>query len=222
MKMGYFLIVVGIVLTISGGVLVYGSKNPESKAQMESPTESPAESQEVIAQEVIAESPAPQSDEKSAKEKGNEFEGYIADILKQNGINIKEWNQGSVSPNGAIAQNALNPDFFVEQPGDKFPLEYWIEAKWRNSRGERFSLDQEQFSRYKETQRSSKRKIILALGFEGSPAAPKSVYFVPLDSLSNGQISFGQLKHFYLSNPGRDFKNRMDRWFKNEVFKKKN
>ncbi len=36
-------------------------------------------------------------------------------ILKANGIRLKQWNQGTTSPEGAFAENELNPDFFVSQ-----------------------------------------------------------------------------------------------------------
>lgn len=49
------------------------------------------------------------------KQKGNLFEGHVADILKANGIRLKQWNQGTTSPEGAFAENELNPDFFVSQ-----------------------------------------------------------------------------------------------------------
>ena len=209
MKMGYIFIIVGLALTLSGGILVCCQKKPE--AQEEKPVA------------IIEEPPvvAPTPEEKSSKEKGNEYEGYIADILKQNGIVIKEWNQGAVSAEGAMADNALNPDFFVSQNADPINLEYWIEAKWRRQCDDSFALKSDQYERYRKKQRESKRKIIVAVGVGGSPSHPESVYFVPLDSMPDGKISMSDMRHFYLSNPGRDFAKRMDRWFHKEVFNKK-
>lgn len=219
MKMGYILIIVGIAFLLAGGLLVCCKK--ESKQEVISRSASLHQDEDRDSQQAAQDpEPAPQV-EKSAKQKGNDFEGYIADIITQNGITVKKWNQGAVSPQGNMADDAKDPDFFVSQPHDTTGLEYWIEAKWRKSCGEVFALKQEQFARYKAKQRESKRKIIVAIGVGGSPDKPKSVYFVPLDSMPDGKISVGQMRHYFLSNPGRDFKNRMERWFRNEVFNKK-
>ncbi len=41
------------------------------------------------------------------KQKGNLFEGHVADILKANGIRLKQWNQGTTSPEGALRKMSL-------------------------------------------------------------------------------------------------------------------
>ena len=211
MKMGITLLIVGVIVAISGIVLICCNRNKTSE-----------ESKEATVQvQEVQEVQKPAESKKTNKEKGNDFEGYIADVLAENGITIKEWNQGAISSGGNMAGNALNPDFFVSQPSEPTPLEYWVESKWRKDCPETFAIKETQFDRYRQIQRESKRKIIIAVGIGGSPSAPKSVYFVPLDSLKEGKISVDEMRHFYLSNPGRDFRGRMQRWFRNEVFNKK-
>lgn len=159
--------------------------------------------------------------EQSAKEKGNDFEEVLANMFRKNKIRILEWNQGTVTKAGAMGENALRPDFFLSQEINGKPVQYWVEAKYRSKIGEFFFLQDYQFERYKKHQRESKRKIIIAIGVGGIPSSPHSFYFVPLDILEDGKVSREVMKTYYLSNPVRDFPGRMERWFLNEVFKKK-
>ena len=159
--------------------------------------------------------------EQSAKEKGNDFEEVLANMFRKNKIRILEWNQGTVTKAGAMGENALRPDFFLSQEINGKPVQYWVEAKYRSKIGEFFFLQDYQFERYKKHQRESKRKIIIAIGVGGIPSSPHSFYFVPLDILEDGKVSRDVMKTYFLSNPVRDFPGRMERWFLNEVFKKK-
>ena len=120
-----------------------------------------------------------------------------------------------------MGENALRPDFFLSQEINGKPVQYWVEAKYRSKIGEFFFLQDYQFERYKKHQRESKRKIIIAIGVGGIPSSPHSFYFVPLDILEDGKVSRDVMKTYFLSNPVRDFPGRMERWFLNEVFKKK-
>lgn len=124
------------------------------------------------------------------KQKGNLFEGHVADILKANGIRLKQWNQGTTSPEGAFAENELNPDFFVSQKSDRGQLDYWIECKYRASlHREGFRLKDYQLSRYESIQRSSKRKIIVALGVGGAPDSPESSTLSRLTLFQDSNVS---------------------------------
>ena len=145
------------------------------------------------------------------KQKGNLFEGHVADILKANGIRLKQWNQGTTSPEGAFAENELNPDFFVSQKSDRGQLDYWIECKYRASlHREGFRLKDYQLSRYESIQRSSKRKIIVALGVGGAPDSPEKFYLIPLDTLSRQHKERAKslrFSSFFIFIPPRNVKN---------------
>lgn len=222
MKIGILLIAIGFLMAISGAVVIACRKQPEEKPlkTLKQPT-AQTPSPEIAMPSEVNTQPSPANIQpKTAKAKGNDFEAFIADMLKDNGISIETWNQGTVTQSGTIARNALDPDFFVSQPTDSRPLQYWVEAKWRADVNGSFSIDSEQFERYRSKQRQSKRKIIIALGVGGTPSDPKATYFIPLDSIISGTISREDMKQFYLSKPSRDFANRMNRWFFNEVFKK--
>ena len=207
-KMGIIITIAGLIITFAGiATFAFGSKEKAgiTQTQPSSEKQNAANGRETT--------------KASAKEKGNDFEAFFADVLKQNGIHIKTWNQGSVSPGGAIADNALDPDFFVEQKAGNMALEYWIECKWRADVEGSFSLPQKQFDRYRDKQRTSKRKVILFIGVGGEPSAPAATYAVPLDSIVNGSISRQNMKQFYMSDPVSQFGPRVKNWFFNEVFK---
>lgn len=204
--MGVILISVGLLIAAAGVFIVINDK--DNKAEKETET-------------IAAISETSAVEKKSSKVKGNEFEAYVADILKKSGVTIKEWNQGTVTSNGAMGENALNPDFLVEQKGSKSPIVYWIEAKWRKKIGDsNFTLKQEQLERYKSTQSSTKRKVIVALGVGGEPGSPKAVYAVPVDSITEDGLSYEQLRSFYVRQPESNLIPHIGDWFFKEVFKK--
>ena len=159
--------------------------------------------------------------EQTAKEKGNAFEAYIADILKGCHIKIKQWNQGTVTSAGAMGENALNPDFYVNQPYGNSSIEYWLECKWRKDIKGKFTFPEAQIERYRKTQHDSKRKVFFIFGIGGEPSNPGSVYIVPLDSVKECSVTREDLKPFYHSDPATQLMPRMSRYFKEEVFKKK-
>ena len=115
-----------------------------------------------------------------SKRKGNEFEDFVADILKANSLTIKEWNKGTVTDNGAFGENALDPDMLVIDRQTKINLEYWLECKFRSSiPSGGFELKDYQMNRYADRQRDSKRKVLVALGLGGSPGNPERFFYHP-------------------------------------------
>ncbi len=157
------------------------------------------------------------------KQKGNSFEGYVADILKGAGITLKKWNQGSTSPGGAYAENELEPDFYVRHVSGGKDLEYWVECKFRSYvPKEGFTLEQYQLDRYRSIQGSSKRKILVALGLGGDPSKPDRFFLIPLDSIARfKRIPEFYLKGYQLERPESEFGTHVINWFVNEVFAKK-
>lgn len=238
MKMGIALIVVGIVAIITGAILVAkgNGKGKEdvvvSMATKEAPSHELREEpkvnqpQQQVSQPAAIEAEKPtgeavkQEEPKGAKEKGNDFEGFMADVLKANGIKITEWNQGTTSPGGAYGENCKNPDFKVEQPTSGNSIVYWVECKWRKRIGDEFSLEEYQINRYRKIQRESKRKVLIAIGVGGSPEAPQSFYVVPLDSMGDTSITKEAMRKHYMSDPKKFFAPRIEKWFMSEVFRK--
>ncbi|MDE6769209.1 MAG: hypothetical protein K2J78_05730, partial [Muribaculaceae bacterium] len=142
-------------------------------------------------------------------------------ILKGSGYKIKQWNQGTVTESGAMGENALNPDFFVEQPYGKSSIEYWLECKWRKEINGKYSFPPAQFERYKKAQHDSKRKVFIVFGIGGEPSKPASVYIMPIDSISDYSVTSEDLRPYYYSDPSTQLIPRISRYFKEDVFSRK-
>lgn len=113
--MGIALIVVGVILVGAGIFLVTRDSKPEEAVEQMA-SRSPQERNVALADK---------SQEKSSKEKGNDFEGYVVDLLSASGVSLKEWNQGTTSPGGTYAENELKPDLFISDSKGSSSLEYW-------------------------------------------------------------------------------------------------
>lgn len=254
MKMNVILIVAGLLLLTAGIVMTISQKNKENQKVVgfekldvkpfgysetthvnlqENATNSERDNFSNTDKEPSSEALPAVEDENTKQEGndqldpkiiGNNFEGFVADILKANGIRLKEWNQGTTSPEGAYAENELNPDFRVIQKSDRGSLEYWIECKYRTRlKREGFRLDDYQQTRYESIQSKSKRKVLIALGVGGSPKSPAIVYLIPLDTLSRfKRIGHKFLPHYAVENPRANLKIYVSNWFYNDVFKNKN
>lgn len=231
--MGTLLIIVGVIVTAGG---IYLTTRTDAEPIKNSPAASDTRQStahpkiepskpsvpDIKSEPKEASSEAkPQKPEQSSKEKGNDFEAYLADIFKANNLAIKEWNQGTVTDNGAMGENALRPDFHIEQPGKRSNIDYWIEAKWRKRIGDdNFTLRPDQLERYKSFQRSQRRKVIICLGVGGTPKEPTALFVIPVDSMTNEGLSFDDLTFFRVQNPKTNLPSHISDWFFNKVFKK--
>lgn len=156
-----------------------------------------------------------------AKRIGNDFEGYIADIMKDQGFCLIEWNQGYTSPGGAFAQDSLKPDFLVSISENGIDLVFWIECKYRSSLGKNgFIIPDFQIERYRKIQRETKRKVLIVLGLAGSPKDPDNLFIIPLDNI----VRYKGVKPQFLScfelRDRSTFRKHIADWFFNVVFKK--
>lgn len=156
-----------------------------------------------------------------AKAKGNDFEGYVANIFKDRSVfSVKNWYQGVTSSDGVYAESNLNPDFEIEQKfTENFKVKYWIECKYRSSfKDGKINIDANQLKRYKEKQGETRQKVLLAIGIGGDPSNPSDFYLVPLDSVWNHDITADYLSSFKLAEPSENFKSHIETYFREVVF----
>lgn len=209
MKMNIFIIVCGLILVTLGCYRIFNTSHSSPSG-----TANDVESYDFI------NNANPVEKHSDLKAIGNDFEGYVADILKSSGLKIKEWNQGSTSPGGAYGENELKPDFLISHNFGKFDVVYWVECKFRSyipSKG--FELKKYQVDRYKSIQAESKRKVVIALGVGGEASNPSEFYLVPLDSLIRYKhIPAKYLIDYKLENPTSSFAKHIKDWFKIDVF----
>lgn len=220
MKMNIILMIIGAMIFAVGAALTF--KKPEEKKVNEISSVVPHQSQP---SEPEAQDPKQQEqviDEN--KKKGNDFEDYVANILNANSLTIKEWNKGTVTEDGAFGENALNPDMFIVDNGTQVGLEYWVECKYRSYlTNDGFKLDESQIERYKQTQKQSKRKILIALGLGGSASNPERFFLIPLDSLVRYKhIPEKYIVRYQVEDPKWNLKEYVRKYFFEDVFKKTN
>lgn len=219
MKMGLFLIVLGIVSAVAGCILIVRGSASEEVDNTQHVVE--RRDEHVSSPSAEAELTSPSAEKPvDNKSKGNSFEAFVADMLKSNSLRIKEWNQGTTSPGGAWGENELKPDFLVGHDAGKMALEYWVECKFRSSvPSSGFELEDLQLKRYKGIQGSSRKKVLIVIGVGGVAASPDRLYVVPLDSLARFKHIPQKYLDGYAVRPS-DFGRHVRNWFFNVVFKK--
>ncbi len=216
MILGAVMFAIGAIMTFSGNKTKVESTSVKTQTTVIDKQVPAVEEQSPIS---IKE---PSSADKDSKKKGNDFEDYVANVLNSNSLTIKEWNKGTVTDEGAFSENALNPDMFVSDQETKINLNYWIECKFRSDLGKGgFRLKDYQMERYSDIQKSSKRKILIALGVGGSASNPERFYVIPLDSLKRFKhIPDKYLSHYVIENPRQNLRKHIRDYFFNDVFKK--
>lgn len=179
--MGLILIVAGFIAIVVGIVLVYnGSKNtPESSTATVTPSQSP-----IVKQNDTGE------DSLSSKEKGDLFEDFTINLLADWRMRLLDRTQDKVSTAGVVAESCRQPDLHIQQKRGESKVDYYLECKYRSDWKEgKISFDEWQIKRYRDFQRSSHRKVLIALGVGGSPSKPETLMLVPIDSVKDNYIS---------------------------------
>lgn len=157
----------------------------------------------------------------SAKAKGNGFEDYVANLFKDKAVfTVKNWYQGVTSSEGVYAESNMNPDFEIEQKlSDNFNVRYWIECKYRKRfKDGLIEIEEKQLMRYKKKQGETRQKVLLAIGVGNQPTDPADFYLVPVDSALREPLTQKYLEAFQLKDPSVEFQNRMETYFRDEVF----
>ncbi len=154
------------------------------------------------------------------KEKGNQFEDYIANCFKNRNIfTVLEWHQGITSSEGVYGIDSLNPDFKIRHKfRPNFNVVYWIECKYRSAAP--IIFNEYQLKRYHKIQHDTHLKIIIVIGIGGISNSPEEVFVVPLDAISSNVMSSEQLKTFKLANPQVTFAAHIKDYFYTQVFRK--
>lgn len=218
MKMNIILMIIGAVIFAVGAAMTF--KKPEQEKTNE------ISSAAVYNEPIERQDEKPQESQDSVidenKQKGNDFEDYVANVLNANSLTIKDWNKGTVTEDGAFGENALNPDMFVVDKETKIGLEYWMECKYRSYLTyEGFKLEDSQLDRYKAKQKETKRKVLIALGVGRSASAPERFFIIPLDSLIRYKhIPEKYIVKYKVEDPKWRLKEYIRNYFFEEVFKK--
>lgn len=208
--MGTVLIIVGAIIAGIGVVMtVSNHEKSDNNADIETTSKTVAEDAHQ----------QPKENQSDLKTKGNNFEAYIADELKESGCRLIEWNQGTTTPNGNYAENEFKPDFLIGQKARGLDLAYWVECKYKSKLSKQgFMLEKPQFERYAETQHESRKKILIVLGVGGQSDKPDQIYVIPLDTIKEyKRVGLKYIDHYKTDN----LTESIEDWFFEEVFQKK-
>ncbi len=177
--MGYILIAIGAVLVIAGYMMI---KSNTHTTQDLYDSEQQYTEAETCDNEKI--------EELSAKDKGDAFENFIVNLLADHRFKLMDRTQDVVSTNGVVAESCKNPDLHIQQKRGISSIDYYIECKYRSNWNDgKISLQDWQIKRYRQFQRETHRKVIIAFGVGGTPDNPETVRLVPLDSIKGNSIS---------------------------------
>lgn len=212
--MGYILIIIGILAIICGIILLTHQKaqlteptQHKSKNSLETPATCEKDTivvervtEKIIEKDKSSEKDTSVKDELSVnndipnssnpnKVKGDVFEDFVVNLLADWRLKLLDRTQDHKSTSGVVAESSKNPDLHIEQKRGKREIDYYIECKYRsNWDNGKVIFEDWQLDRYRQFQRSQRRKVIVALGVGGSPSSPSTLRLVPLDSIKNNYI----------------------------------
>lgn len=199
--MGIILITVGTVLIIIGIIVLTPKKSIEREeldaVNLATLTTIPSDTTSIKKTEAdsILEQPEANPtivtthDPLSPKEKGNQFEDFVADLLADWRVKLLDRTQDRMSPAGVVAESSKNPDFHISQKRGKTTIDYYIECKYLSHwNDDKIQFEKWQIDRYKEFQKDQRRKVLIALGVGGTPTNPQTFMLVPIDSIHKGTV----------------------------------
>jgi hypothetical protein len=229
--MAYLLIILGIVLTVSGIVML--TKQPKETVVVHSydvapkaksdtvymqaqPQERVVEKTVVVEKEVETTPTSAPADDRTEEEiMGQKFEDYVVNLLADSRFRLLDRTMDKKTSEGVYAESCLNPDLHISQAHKPQWLDYYIECKYRTSwyQGQ-VKLEKYKVDRYKTFQGTERRKVLIALGVGGKPEAPKSLMIVPLDSLENYTIKQDWVLKYRIDATPEGLYNYMSDYFK--------
>lgn len=172
--MAVFLIILGVVCLVAGGVLFTKS------------------SQKALAKTTTQTNNAVAST--TNKDKGNLFEDFVIQYIATN-KEIKLISKVSdYHKNGVSAIENKEPDLKFEYKSTKFA----VECKWRKDfKNQKITWAKEyQISNYNDFAQKSQQKVFIAIGIGGMPNKPNQLYIVPLYRLTQTFAAEDYIKEF--------------------------
>lgn len=156
-----------------------------------------------VASEMSSESPQKEGLKKAGtfdvnKEKGNEFEDYMIQLLgKAKGVQLVSRNS-DYHKNGVSASENMEPDL-------KFKLNsipFSIECKWRKSffNEEVFFAKNYQIRNYNKYQIDRKQTVFVAFGIGGQPNSPEKLFLIPLAKIAEEYIGESEIKKYQVKS----------------------
>lgn len=162
--------------------------------------------------------PKVESKAKTSKEKGDEFEDFTVNLLADWRMKLLRRTQDKMSSGGVVAESCKEPDLHIEQKRGNSKVDYHLECKYRSKWTDNsVTFEDWQIKRYREFQKTQKRKVLIALGVGGLPSKPQTFMIVPLDSIKDNVIRKIDVGKYAVSPTSDGLAEYIDHYF-DEVF----
>lgn len=151
----------------------------------------------------IAESVSQKEDDNLSinKQKGNEFEDYMIQLLGKQPDVILFGKVSDYHKDGVSARENRDPDLRFKMRDVPFS----VECKWRKSfyNEHLFWAANYQIQNYKNYQKVRGENVFVAIGVGGTPSLPAQLFIIPLDYLKTESIGEADIKKFEVRDRSR-------------------
>lgn len=220
-KMGYIIIVIGLVLVVWGIAIVRKPQKKETivtnvqtvKAETKPTVEEKSEPIKVETKPILEEKSEPikadakptandktqQDDFDENKAKGDAFEKFVVKNFSRKYFTLQEWRSDKYV-DGIYAVSNHFPDleviFNFKEKGVNEA--FAIECKWRKNyykNGIEWALNY-QIKNYKEYAEKLNIPVFVVIGVGGEPEKPEELFIVPLQEMKSNTISKSELANY--------------------------
>ncbi len=223
-KMGYVLVIIGVLLVGVGAWMVFNSniainekkyaKNEqvaEQKSTIEkidtfATNESMSKLQRGVGKLVENVEKDTDNDLTESEEKGRVFEEYVVSHFNKKYFTLKEWRSDKYYK-GHYAKSNCYPDLEYEFSLDGKVVSFAIECKWRsrfNNEWITWASD-EQADFYRKFEKERKMPVFVMIGIGGTPSAPERVYAVPLRVLKLNRAKEDYIREYMRKDTKKKF-----------------
>lgn len=173
-KMGYALVIIGVLLVGMGVWKLNSSKNAT--------IEESAPTNELVSEQKDIDANLNEADENGtdyelteSEEKGRAFEEYVVSHFNKKYFTLKEW-RGDKYYEGNYAESNRYPDMEYEFSLNDKIIPFAVECKWRSKfKNEQIQwATEEQADIYRKFEKEKDMPVFVVIGVGGSPSAPRA------------------------------------------------
>ena len=197
MKMGYLVILLGILCVALGCYMLKQSSVATDRTNSQNETEKiPSLEQEAANTDTVT--TQQQNSPSEAEQKGVDFEKYVIKKFSKKYFTLKEWRSDKYV-DGHYAKSNTYPDIELEfrLGNDKYILA--VECKYRSKLNENGKLtwcDDAQLKRYQDYEKEFNIPVTIIIGIGGTPSSPDNIYCIPLKALKYNTCNEEYLSRF--------------------------
>gem|GEM_PF-2489013 len=206
-KMGYIIIVIGLVLVVWGIAIVSKPQKTETivtkyvqivKAETKPILEEKREPIKVAAKPTATDK-TQQDDFDENKAKGDAFETFVVKNFSRKYFTLQEWRSDKYV-DGIYAVSNHFPDLEVifNFKGKGINEAFAIECKWRGYyyKNEIKWAENYQINNYKEYAEKLNIPVFVVIGVGGEPKMPEELFIVPLQEMKSNTITKSELANY--------------------------